>query len=168
MYTVDLTAGRLSSHMQKMRRERPTPVGLQPTKESLLTYITGAFPQRMRLTQPKDCGSPCIRKSEGTVADAPIFDEAMKERNLGKGSRWCRRRIFFPISSMNRMSTSQPKKVLHSASNTFTNTKIHLSESDKGLNDALLLSTALVLFKASVGSMASAGLKRTPWTPESS
>ncbi|UKZ66541.1 uncharacterized protein TrAtP1_007714 [Trichoderma atroviride] len=36
MCTNNLTAGQLSSYMQKMRR---------------------AFPQRMRLTQPKDCGT---------------------------------------------------------------------------------------------------------------
>lgn len=47
----------------------------------MLTYSTGAFPQRMRLTQPKDCGSLCIRKSGSTVADAPIFEEAMTYRN---------------------------------------------------------------------------------------
>lgn len=39
---------------------------------------------------------------------------------------------------------------------------MHLNESDKGLNDALSLSTVLALIPASVGFMASAGLKRTP------
>lgn len=66
------------------------------------------------------------------------------------------------------MSTSRPKKIKQHASNTLTNTKMHLSESDKGLNDALSLSALLVFIPASVGFMASAGLKRTPWTPESS
>ncbi|KAL9477289.1 hypothetical protein ACSS6W_007130 [Trichoderma asperelloides] len=69
---------------------------------------------------------------------------------------------------MNHMSSSRPKRSVSNIKNALTSSKIHLSESDKGLNDALCLSTALVLFLASVGSMASAGLKRIPWTPESS
>lgn len=174
MCAVNLTARRLLSYMQNMRRERRTPVGLQPTKESCLPILEELSPgaashsaKGLRQSLQKE-----LSKHHG------LRTHLLRNDDQAKLSYFQRKypRLWQPMALVKHFPNQQyephellsTQKALYQVSKTLLRIARYIStESDKGLNDALLLSATLAFFPASVGSMASAGLKRIPWTPES-